>query len=136
LELEGKGVGGFDGRISYALQRAVSHPGKAPMKNSPQHIAQFHLFKPLFAMRGGVGLEMRYLSSRKTNAGKHTGGFLLANLTLACRKLLPNLDLSASVFNLLNRRYYHPGGSEHVSDTLLQDGRSFRMTLGYTFPIR
>ncbi len=79
---------------------------------------------------------MRYLSSRKTLAGKYTGGFLLANLTVSCRKLLPNLDLSASIFNMFNRRYYHPGGSEHVSDSLLQDGRSFRITLGYAFPIR
>jgi iron complex outermembrane receptor protein len=136
LELEGKDVGGFDGRLSYALQRSVSLPGKAPLTNSPQHIAQLNLFKPLFGMRGGAGLEMRYLSSRKTLAGKYTGGFLLANLTVSCRKLLPNLDLSASIFNMFNRRYYHPGGSEHVSDSLLQDGRSFRITLGYAFPIR
>ncbi len=106
------------------------------LTNSPQHIAQLNLFKPLFGMRGGAGLEMRYMSSRKTLADHYVGGFLVTNLTLIYGKLLPSLDLSASIFNVFNRRYSDPGGSEHISDAVLQDGRSFRIKLGYAFPAR
>jgi outer membrane receptor for ferrienterochelin and colicins len=136
FELEGKDLCGIDGRLSYAVQRAVKFPGKAALTNSPQHIAQLNLFMPLFGMRGGAGLEMRYMSSRKTLADQRIGGFLLASFTATYNKLLPNLDLSASIYNLFNRRYSDPGGSEHVSDALLQDGRSFRIKLGYSFPAK
>jgi outer membrane receptor protein involved in Fe transport len=76
------------------------------------------------------------MSSRKTLADQRIGGFLQTNLIVHYNKLLPNLDLSASIFNVFNRRYSDPGGAEHVEDTLLQDGRSFRIRLGYAFPFK
>jgi outer membrane receptor for ferrienterochelin and colicins len=136
FELEGKDLLGIDGRVSYAIQRAVRHPSKATLPNSPQHIAQLHLYRNLFGMRGGAGLEMSYMSSRKTLGDHRVGGFLLTNLTASYRKLLPNLYLSAGIFNIFNRRYSDPGGSEHASDALLQDGRSFRIGLDYAFPTK
>jgi iron complex outermembrane receptor protein len=87
-------------------------------------------------MKGGAGLEMSYMSSRKTLDDHRVGGFLLTNLTASYSKLLPNLNLSAGVYNIFNRRYSDPGGSEHVSDALLQDGRSFRVKLDYAFPVK
>jgi iron complex outermembrane receptor protein len=126
----------MEGRLSYAIQRAVRHPNEATLPNSPQHIAQLHLYRNLFGMKGGAGLEMSYMSSRKTLDDHRVGGFLLTNLTASYSKLLPNLNLSAGVYNIFNRRYSDPGGSEHVSDALLQDGRSFRVKLDYAFPVK
>ena len=131
FELEGKDLCGIDGRLSYALQKAERQPNWISLPNSPQHIAQLNLFMPLFRMKGGAGVEMRYISSRKTLSDRRVGGFLTANLTAFYRKLLPNLDLSAGVYNLFDRRYSDPGGAEHVPDALLQDGRSFRIKLSY-----
>ncbi len=136
LELEGKDLYGLDGRISYALQRAVARPGDTPLANSPQHIAQLNLFKPLFGMRGGAGLHVLYMSSRRTLADNYTGGYFLTNLTATYKNLLPNLDLSAGIYNLFNKQYFTPGGAEHVSDALQQDGRSYRIRLGYSFPMQ
>jgi outer membrane receptor protein involved in Fe transport len=79
---------------------------------------------------------MRYMSSRKTLAEQRVGGFLLTNLSLFYRNLLPNLDLSASIVNVFDRRYSDRGGAEHISDALLQDGRSFWIGLGYGFPAK
>jgi iron complex outermembrane receptor protein len=136
LELEGKDLHGIDGRLSYALQKAKRSPGGATLVNSPQHLVQLSLFKPLFGMKGGTGVELRYMSSRKTLADRHVVGFLLTTVTLFHRNLLPNLDLSASIFNVFNKRYSDPGGSEHVSDALQQDGRSFRIRLGCGFSVK
>jgi outer membrane receptor for ferrienterochelin and colicins len=131
LELEGKNLDGIDGRISYTLQRTIKLPGLVSLPNSPQHIAQLNLFLPLFRTRGGTSIEMRYMSSRKTLSNSHVGGFLVTNVTGFYRKLFPNLDLSAGIFNLLNKRYSDPGGAEHVQDALMQDGRAFWVRIGY-----
>ncbi len=136
FQLEAKDLGGVDGRISYAVQRTVNLAGMASLTNSPLHIAQLNFFVPWFRMRGGTGIEMRYMSSRKTVSNANVGGYFLANLTVLYRKLLPNLDLSASIYNVFDKRYSDPGGAEHLQDGLMQDGRSFRLRLGYGFPMK
>jgi outer membrane receptor for ferrienterochelin and colicins len=133
IELEGKNFRGFDGRISYALQRAENASNGASLANSPRHIAQLNLYLPCFSTKGGAGLEMRYMGARKTLSGNKVGGFLLVNNTFLYKKLLPKLDLSASIYNIFDKRYSDPAGEEHLQDSILQDGRSFRIRLGYVF---
>lgn len=65
--------------------------------------------------------------------GNLAGGYSLANLTLSGRKLLPGLEVSASVYNLFDKAYADPGAQEHVQDTLRQDGRSFRLKATASF---
>ena len=45
------------------------------------------------------------------------------------RNLTHNLDLSASMYNALNRTYFDPGAGDHRQDRLQQDGRNFRVKL-------
>jgi outer membrane receptor for ferrienterochelin and colicin len=71
--------------------------------------------------------------SGTTLAGNVTGGFTVAHFTLSGRKLLPWLEVSASVYNLLDKSYADPGGEEHVQDTIPQDGRSFRVKATASF---
>ncbi len=136
VELEAKDLCGIDGRISYALQEAEIQASKASPPNSPRHIAQFSLFVPWLRMRGGTGLEVRYLGARKALGDQKVGGFLLTNLTVQYKNLLPDLDLTAGIYNAFDKRYSDPGGAEHLQNSLLQDGRSFRIRLGYAFPIK
>jgi len=49
------------------------------------------------------------------------------------QRLLKNLDLSASVYNLFDKKYGDPGGAEHLQDIIDQDGRTFRVKLTYRF---
>jgi outer membrane receptor for ferrienterochelin and colicins len=136
LEFEGKNFHGFDGRISYAVQRARARDSSESLVNSPQHIAQLSLFVPCFRTKGGLGIEMRYMSSRKTTDDLPIGGFLLTNITLLHKKLLPNLDFSAGIYNLFDKRYADPAGEEHMQHSILQDGRTFRVRLGYAIASR
>ena len=135
LEFEVKDWSGIDSSISYSAQRAVQQSGGSSLPNSPQHIVQLALFKPVFGTKGGTGIEMQYMSSRKTLANNRVGGFLIANVTAFYRKLLPDLSLSAGIYNLFDRRYSDPGGHD-VSDAIMQDGRSFRIKLDYGLAVK
>ena len=66
-------------------------------------------------------------------AGNITGGYTVANITVSGRKLLPWLEVSASVHNLFDKAYADPGGQEHVQDTIPQDGRSLRVKVMASF---
>ncbi len=133
FELEGKNVLGIDGRIGYAVQRTINSDTSKMLVNSPQHIAQMSISIPTVVTRCWTGLDMRYISSRKTLRGDPAGGYFLANATLLYRNLLPRTDLKAGIYNLFNNKFADPAGEEHRMDVIPQDGRSFRISLTYSF---
>ncbi|MEO1356409.1 MAG: hypothetical protein AAFW48_11560, partial [Pseudomonadota bacterium] len=59
--------------------------------------------------------------------------YWIANLTLLAAQLAPNLEMSASVYNLFDRRYADPAGPEQPQPSIEQDGRTFRVKFTYTF---
>jgi iron complex outermembrane receptor protein len=44
-----------------------------------------------------------------------------------------HLDLSASVYNVFNKKYFDAGRPEDPEDTIQQDGRNFRVKLTARF---
>jgi len=74
-----------------------------------------------------LGIEEQYTSRKNTLAGGETGDFFLTNVTLFSRNLLKNLELSGSVYNLFNSKYFVPAGGEHRLSSIEQDGRTFRV---------
>jgi hypothetical protein len=54
-------------------------------------------------------LDLRYAGPRKTVAGNLTGGYTVANSTLSGRRLLPGLEVSASVYNPFDKPVADPG---------------------------
>ena len=133
LEVEGKWGNGLQGRISYAYTNAEDGlTGGLPV-NSPYHLATLNIIVPVVRDRVFLGAETQYTSSVKTPRGRKTDGFSLTNLTLFSQKLVKGMELSASVYNLFNKKYSLPGGPEHVMDTIEQDGRTYRVKLTYRF---
>ena len=65
--------------------------------------------------------------------GEEADGFCVVNFTLFSRQLVKDLELSASVYNLLNSSYGDPASRFHRQDILERDGRSFRLKLEYRF---
>jgi iron complex outermembrane receptor protein len=44
------------------------------------------------------------------------------------------MEVSASIYNLFDRRYYDPAGSDQTPiDRIEQNGRNFRLKLNYRF---
>lgn len=132
-EIEGKWDNGWLVRASYVHQTAENGLTGSRLKNSPENVVKTQVLAPLWGDKLSLGLEGIYSSSRITLAQKGTGDMWLLNATLLCRELRPNLQISASIYNLLDREFRFPGGPEHVQDTIEQDGRTFRLKVSYGF---
>src|SRR5207245_9339566 len=65
--------------------------------------------------------------------GADAVGYGVVNLTLFSQNLVKGVDLSASVYNLLENRYGDPSTPFRRQDILEQDGRSLRVKLTYRF---
>jgi outer membrane receptor for ferrienterochelin and colicins len=131
-EFEARFSNGILGRASYAIQRAEDADG-VELSNSPRNLVKTGLILPVWRNKIFSGAEMQYTSSARTLYGTRTGDFVILNWTLYGRELLPGLDASVSVYNLLDQRYGYPGAADHVQSVIQQDGRSFRLKLTYRF---
>jgi iron complex outermembrane receptor protein len=147
LALEGSWASGISGRASYSLQdtRNSSSVGWE-LPDSPQHLIKLNLTVPLLRDKIFAGAEFQFISDRKslhnttdisgqpiTVQGAQAGDFGIINLTLFSQKIIKNLEFSASVYNLLDRRYSDPASQFHVQDLIEQNGRTFRLKLTYRF---
>lgn len=83
--------------------------------------------------RAHVSGEFRFLSARRTVLGGRVPPYGLVNLTLIGQPMSRGLELSASVYNLLNRHYADPGGEELAQELVFQDGRVVRFGARYQF---
>ncbi|MBP2674616.1 MAG: TonB-dependent receptor [Deltaproteobacteria bacterium] len=130
LELEGTTPAGINGRASYAWQRAEDRGTGAALPNSPRDMLKLNLSLPLLPGKVFLSPELQYIGERKNIAGKAggtVGGYALLNATLLAQKLPAGLELSVSVYNLLDKDYADPAGPEHLQDSIPQDGRNFRV---------
>jgi outer membrane cobalamin receptor len=126
---------GYRARASYSYQRAIDQDTGQRLTNSPESLATLNVSTPALALGVRTGLEAQYVSSRKTTLGT-TGGYTLVNLTLRNTTLARNLELSASVYNLLGQEYGDPATGDLAAagvDTIAQDGRTWRLKLLYRF---
>ena len=131
-ELEGKWRG-FTGRVSYAWQETKKKNGGRRMANSPTHMAKLNLIAPLWRDHLFAGFETQYISSRQTLAGTSTNDMFLTNLTLFHQSFFPGLELSASIYNLFDQRYGHPGSGEHRQAEIPQNGLTFGVRIQYAY---
>jgi outer membrane receptor for ferrienterochelin and colicin len=133
LVFEAKPARGFSVRLNYTYQHADDQRADAIVHDTPAHLANVGLLFPLLPKRVSLGLDLHYVSSRRTLAGNMAPGFTAVNLTVFSERLFKGLVLSGSIYNLLGTRYGDPGGEEHREDILIQDGRKARLTLSYRF---
>ncbi len=127
MEIEGKWENGFEGRASYTYQKTEDEITGQELENSPRHMAKFHLIAPIIREKLFAGAEVLYTGSRITVQRNKASGFWLANLTLSTPRLWDRVALSASLYNLFDEKYGDPGSTEHLQDTIEQDGRTFRV---------
>jgi outer membrane receptor for ferrienterochelin and colicin len=133
FELDGKYARGIEGRVSYTFQHTTDEVTGRVLSNSPVQLAKLNLSLPLYKDKIYSGLELQYQTSVKTLERHNAKGYLIANWTLFTRELIRGVEFSASIYNLFDTRYGFPGAEEHAEDIIPQDGRTFRLTLGYRF---
>ncbi|MBI5641704.1 MAG: TonB-dependent receptor [Nitrospirae bacterium] len=133
IEIDGRCSSGLEGRISYTFQESREKRTKGVLSNSPRHLVKFGMAVPLIRELVFAGIELQYTGRRKTLSGNSAAGFFLTNLTFFSRNLAKGLEITASVYNLFDKRYGDPGSTEHRQDIIEQDGRSFRFKMTYGF---
>ena len=143
LALEGSWPQGVRTRASYTLQRTENLSEGGGFPDSPEHMIKLNLSAPVIKEKLFASLEFQYVSSRHTVytdpntaatiPGADVPGFPTVNFTLFSKNIVKNLEVSASIYNLLDQSYADPASRFHLQDQILQDGRSFRLKLAYRF---
>jgi iron complex outermembrane receptor protein len=134
LELEADAtLGPVEARASYALQRVRNAATNQRPVNSPTHLGRIGLTLPLFRDHLRASGEARFMSARQALTGPDAPAFGVVNLSLTGRPLRGGLELSATVYNVLDRRYADPGGEELAQHLVVQDGRIVRVGARYQF---
>jgi outer membrane receptor for ferrienterochelin and colicin len=133
VELEARGPYDIRTRVSYAYQQSNYVRVGAELINSPRHLAKLNLIVPFFDDKVSLGFELQGVSSARTLAGNKTDPYVVSNVTLFSRRLIKNLEFSASIYNVFDQHYEDPAGSGFTQDVHIQPGRSFRAKLTYSF---
>lgn len=145
LALEGIWKGGIRTRLSYTLQHTENRDTDIGFPDSPMHLVKASVSAPLWQDKIFAGLEFQYTSAShtimtvpslggiQTEPGPDAPGFGVVNFTLYSHNLVKNLDVSASIYNLLNNKYEEPATIFHLQNVIQQDGIAFRVKLTYHF---
>ena len=118
-------------RASAAWQMGRSGNG-APLIDSPQRLAKLNLVAPLKGSSAKFGSELVCSSSRLSRRGS-VGGYCVSNLSLTVARVLPNADLSLSVFNSLDKRYADVASEAFRQDAIARQSRTLHAKLAYRF---
>jgi iron complex outermembrane receptor protein len=104
LAAEARVVANAKVHASYTRQ-AVDSP--AGLASAPRDVARLTFSGPVLSNRLTAALETQYTTVRQSTVGE-VGGFGVANLTLSYRMHTAPIELSASAYNILDRRYADP----------------------------
>jgi len=130
VDFSGRAPNGLQGKASFDYVNAYDDgAGHPELDNSPRHMAKLNLTVPLIAQSWFAGIEGQFLGRRLTLTQQSIGSYQVFNLTLLGHTVGKHLDVSASVFNVLDKKYFDPGRPEDPEDAIQQDGRSFRIKL-------
>jgi len=125
VELSGRATSGLQGKASFdyvdAHDDGVGHPA---LDNSPGPMAKLNLIVPVAHKWLFAGVEGQFLGRRLTLLGDSVGSYQVFNFTLLGHTVGKHLDVAASVFNLLDKKYFDPGRPEDPENAIQQDGRS------------
>ena len=133
LELDGAYASGLLFRASWAIQRADIEATGEELDNSPRHLIKLNASLPVYRDLVHAGVEARLTSALETISGKEAPRSIVVDATLRGNAPLRGLQWSASLYNLFDEAYASPGSVGNLQDTIRQDGRGFRLKLGYRF---
>ena len=133
IEFTGRASNGLQGTTSFSYVDTDDDKDGQKLTNSLRHMAKLNLIVPLIQKRLFASLNAQYIGRRETSAGNTVSGFSVFNVTLLGHTLGKHMDVSGSVYNILNKKYFDPGRPEDVQDAIQQDGRNFRVKLTWRF---
>jgi outer membrane receptor protein involved in Fe transport len=129
LEVKGQMSSGLEGTASYSFQETKDGVTDQLLSNSPRNLVKLSMSQPIFKRRLFLSLDAQYRSRIQTLSGSSVSPFSIVNFTLLGRDLGKHVDVSASIYNLLDKKYFDPASGNTVQQAIQQDGRSFRIKM-------
>ena len=130
VEVSGHAPSGLQGKASFDYVNAYNdNTGHAALGNSPGPMAKLNVIIPLAPQWLFAGVEGQFLGRRLTLLQNSLSSYQVFNLTLLGHTVGKHLDVAASVFNVLDKKYFDPGRPEEPEDAIQQDGRSVRIKI-------
>ena len=113
--------------LNLSIQKSTDN-NKNKLSNSPGFMVKSGF---VFAVSKyfNVVPEFFYESGRETLAGNKTEEAYLINLGINTGRFMKYFEASLKTRNILNTKYYYPGGYEHLQDALIQDSRNIYLKL-------
>jgi hypothetical protein len=130
LEMIANPGDGWSGRASYSLFRARRKGGDSKVANSPSGLGKLNATIPATG-HGLLGVELLYTGPQSNYFGQATPSSFLTNVSISTRFRRSGWSGSASCYNLFDRYFAAPTGPEVLSAATTQDGRTWRVTMGY-----
>ncbi len=128
-ELDARFPDGLQGKASYSYTDNQRTPFTQVLTRSPEHLAKLNLIVPMLQQRLFASLDSQFNGPATTLLGASTSSFQVFNLTLLGHAIGKHLDISASVYNLLDKKYFDPASPGLPEDRIQQDGRNFQIKL-------
>ena len=132
-EIEKRSRSGWHLRASWSAQRSLDPATRHVISNSPAHLFKAAVVAPLFRGRLDLGITHRYGSGLENMRGVRMRGQNLTDVTLSSTRLFRRTEVSASLYNLFDQRFYVPAAQEHLQESIPQVGRTWRIKLMRTF---
>jgi outer membrane receptor protein involved in Fe transport len=129
ISLLGKSASGVEGSLNLSFVNADYGQTGQDLNNAPGRLAKIRLSAPLQGKWLFGAMEGQYVAPRKTFWGTKVGSYQVFNVTLLAHTIGKHLDLSATLNNVLNKKYSDPARPEEPVTQIPQDGRNFRIKI-------
>jgi outer membrane receptor for ferrienterochelin and colicins len=130
VEFSGRTPSGVQGKASFDYVDAFNDSSGHPeLDNSPRHMAKLNLTVPLINKALFAGVDGQFMGRRLTLLRNSLGSYQVFNVTLLGHTIGKHLDVAASAFNVLDKKYFDPGRPEDPEDAIQQDRRSIRIKI-------
>jgi iron complex outermembrane receptor protein len=137
LEAEKRWASGRLLKASYTFSRVTDEAdGGIRAAGSPQNLFKLHYAEPLFNNFAKLGIENIFIDRRITPQNSIADAYNQLNLNLSSDRILPGLDVSIGVYDLLGARYQMLGGTgpaDIAQKTIPMNGREFRLKFQLSF---
>jgi iron complex outermembrane receptor protein len=91
------------------------------------------LSQPLFRRKLFISFDGQYRGRIQSLLGERVSPVSIVNATVLARRLGEHADLSLSVYNFLDKRYFDPPSNENLQMPIQQDGRSLRVLITWNW---
>jgi iron complex outermembrane receptor protein len=117
----------------YGYQQTKDGETNQFLTTSPRSLAKLNVTEKLPRTSLAMSLDAQYRSRMEALQGGSVSPFTSLNVTILDRKIGKHGDLSASVYNLLDKRYSDPASGANLQQSIPLDGRNFRVQMIWNF---